>query len=359
MSRLLVAVLGCIAGGAVLVNARQEPEFRSGSDTVSIYATVLDQTGRLVPRLTLDDFEVYDNGVRQNVTVFANDPQPITIVIMLDRSRSMEDNFDLVRKAAERFVAHLEPADRARVGSFSNRIEIDPGEFTSDKAVLVDVLRTRLQPAGITPLWRATSLAMTALRNEPGRRVVLLFTDGHDTPDAQAPLIAFGEVRSRSVAENIMVYGIGFSSGCGRGAGTWTPRTPRYQGRGRPGRVPPIFPPIGSPLPRPRPPAFPPPTDTPRYPGGVPADRVAVACQEQGPDPELRQLANVGGGGYFELTNAADLAETFARVADELHQQYLLAFTPETLDGEVHELEVRVRNPNYTARARQSYVARD
>ena len=99
MFRVLVAVIGCLAGGIALVSAQQGPAFRAAGDTVSIYATVLDESGRLVPRLTLDDFEVYDNGKRQTVTVFANDPQPITIVIMLDRSRSMADHFDLVRKA--------------------------------------------------------------------------------------------------------------------------------------------------------------------------------------------------------------------------------------------------------------------
>ena len=357
MFRVLIAVIGCLAGGVILVSAQQQPAFRSGSDTVSIYATVLDQTGRLVPRLTLDDFEVYDNGKPQTVTLFANDLQPITIVIMLDRSRSMEDHFDLVRKAAERFVEHLEPADRARVGSFSNRIEIDPGEFTSDHAALIDVLRTKLLPAGITPLWRATSLAMSALQNEPGRRVVLLFTDGHDTPDAQSPMVTYRQIRSRSVAENIMVYGIGFSSGCGRMVSPWSSPGPRFQRR-RPGRMPP--PPMPWPVPPlPRPPRSPMPQPgdggAGRYPGGP--DRSPIPCLEAGPDPQLRELANVGGGGYFELTSTEDLAATFARVADELHQQYLLAFTPEQLDGQVHELEVKVKNPNFTARARQNYVA--
>jgi VWFA-related protein len=262
-------------------------------------------------------------------------------------------------------VEQLDPADRARVGSFSNRIELDPAEFTSDHGTLVNVLRTRLQPAGLTPLWRATSVAMNSLKEEPGRRVVLLFTDGHDTPDAQSPMITFKDVRARSVAENIMVYGIGFSNACGRtmggGGGIWAPPTPRYQRRGRRpgmgGRMPP--PPIQWPrppgFPRPTPPTIPTPGDNAgRLP---PARDRAVACQELGPDPELKELSNVGGGGYFELTNADDLGETFARVADELHQQYLLAFTPEQLDGQIHQLEVRVRNPNFTARARQSYVA--
>ena len=82
-----------------------------------------------------------------------------------------------------------------------------------------------------------------------------------------------------------------------------------------------------------------------------------ITCLETGPDPDLRELAHVGGGGYFELTDANDLEKTFARVADELHQQYLLAFTPEALDGQTHRIDVRVNRPNLVARARTSYVA--
>ena len=66
MFRVMVAVIGCLAGGVVLVSARQEPKFRSGSDTVSIYATVLDQTGAgdayvgtLSARLVLGDDLVF------------------------------------------------------------------------------------------------------------------------------------------------------------------------------------------------------------------------------------------------------------------------------------------------------------
>jgi Ca-activated chloride channel family protein len=357
MRRVPAAALILALCGVGLVSARQQqPAFRSGSDTVSVYATVLDRAGRLVSGLSRDDFEVFDNGRRQNITVFANDLQPITIVVMLDRSGSMVRHFDLVRRAAERFVGELEPNDRARVGSFSNRIRIDPAEFTSDREALVHVLRTRLQDPGTTPLWRATAQAMDAVANEPGRRVVLLFTDGHDTPDAQANPVAFADVRDRSVSENIMVYGIGFSSGCSSGGsyGSPWPVMPRFQRRfPRPGRMPP---PIMRP-PRTVPPLEPrmPPDIIGRRPGS-PAPDVSP-CAELGPDPNLRQLAHVGGGGYFELRNGKELDETFARVADELHQQYLLAFTPEVLDGQVHTIEVRVRSASLTARARQSYLA--
>jgi VWFA-related protein len=362
MRRVPAAALVFALCGVAFVSARQQPAFRSGNDTVSVYATVLDRAGRLVPGLTKDDFEVFDNGKPQPITLFANDLQPITIVVMLDRSGSMVKHFDLVRKAAERFIDHLQPEDRARVGSFSNRIQIDPAEFTSNRDSLRRVLRDKLQDPGTTPLWRATSMAMTALGKEPGRRVVLLFTDGLNTPDADSQNVLFSEVRDRSVREHIMVYGIGLSSGCARvnsggGGGLPWPGLPRFQRR-RPGQLPPAMP---------RPPRRIPP---PREPGGPfdPGDIIVrtpppasrpMPCLESGPDPDLRELAHVGGGGYFELKSADDLEQTFARVADELHQQYLLAFTPDVLDGEVHTIEVRVRHPDFAARSRQSYLAKE
>ena len=75
------------------------------------------------------------------------------------------------------------------------------------------------------------------------------------------------------------------------------------------------------------------------------------------PDPGLKKLAADTGGGSFELTRTADLAAVFARVADELHHQYLLAFKPQKLDEKVHSLEVRLKSRDYTVRARPSYVA--
>ena len=190
------------------------PRFRSGTNTVSLFATVVDDTGRLVPDLGRDDFEVYDNGKRQELSVFDNGIQPITVVIMLDRSGSMMRHFTLVRAAAEVFVNKLGEADRVRLGSFSNRIQLDPVAFTSDRDVLLRVLHENMQDAGPTPLWKATAVAMNALAHEQGRRVVLLFTDGKDSPINPEMATSFSEVRARAEAEDIMIYGIGLSDAC-------------------------------------------------------------------------------------------------------------------------------------------------
>ena len=77
------------------------------------------------------------------------------------------------------------------------------------------------------------------------------------------------------------------------------------------------------------------------------------------PDRNLREFAQETGGGYFELQENDELGSTFTRVAQELHSQYLIGFSPAEVDGKVHELSVRVRNQNMTARARRSYFASD
>jgi len=381
MTRLLPVAAATIVIALVLDVAAQEPQYRGGTHTVSVYATVADQAGHLATDLTKDDFEVLDDGKPQPISLFSNDIQPITIVVMLDRSGSMEANFGLERKAAETFITKLLPSDLARVGSFSERIEIDPQGFTSDHDELLSALRDHLQSAGPTPLWNATAAAMTALAHQDGRRVVLVFTDGKDNPGRSGVNInvTLDEVLSRSQAEEVMVYAIGLADECERGKDVRKTSPVRFdmQGRGGPtgrggpprGPIGPIGPPGFPPI---MPPGFPGPMGPlpgdgrigrpPMHPGDTGDPRTIVRaddtrCGSARPDPGLRSVAEVGGGAYFELHRTDDLSATFARVADELHHQYLLAFPATSLDGRTHTLEVRVKKSDLKVRARRSYQA--
>jgi len=75
------------------------------------------------------------------------------------------------------------------------------------------------------------------------------------------------------------------------------------------------------------------------------------------PDPGLRDLAEESGGGYFALNDTIDLGDTFARVADELHRQYLLGYAAPEDDGRVHTIEVKAADGSLKVRARRSYQA--
>ncbi len=310
MKAIGLAALAALVSTSLL--ARQQPSFKSGTRTVAIYATVTDGQGRLVTDLTRDDFEVLEDNKLQPLTLFSADVQPISVVIMLDRSGSMRSNFRLVEVAAEEFIRRMLPADKARIGSFAERVQIDPPEFTSDQAELIRILRSELQPAGPTPLWNAVSASMTALGHQDGRRVVLVFTDGHDNPgNMRFTNSNVMEVMNRGQREDVMIYAIGLES-----------RMPPGGGMARPGG----------------------------FGGGNPLG-------VERPDPGLSMVAAETGGGYFELRRADDLSSTFTRVAEELHKQYALGFEPAKLDGKSHKLKVRVKKDGMTVRARKSYVA--
>ena len=313
---ILLPVVCAVAALAVSIDGRQQT-FKGGARTVAVYATVTDAEGRLVPDLSRDDFEVYDNGKPQPLTIFANDIQPITIVVMLDRSGSMRANFRRVEAAAEAFVKRLLPADKARIGSFAARIQVDPPDFTSDSAELVKIIRTELQAEGPTPLWNAVNVGMNALRRQEGRRVVLVFTDGVDSPmNFSSNNVSLKSAMKRAQEEDVMVYAIGLES-----------EVPFGNRR--------------APMPG----------------GGMGGLRRQSGMITQKPDEGLAKIAAETGGGYFELTTTNNLASTFAQVADELHRQYALGFEPPKLDGKSHKLEVRIKKPGMTARARKSYVA--
>jgi Ca-activated chloride channel homolog len=290
----------------------QQPPFKSGARTVAVYATVSDAQGRLVPDLTREDFEVYDNGKLQPISVFSNEIQPITLVMMIDRSGSMQGNFKLIEAAGEAFVRRMGPGDKARIGSFAEKIQVDPEGFTNNQDELVRILRTDPQREGPTPLWNAVDVAITSLLPEDGRRVVLVFTDGADNPgNFKLNNLSVMDVMERAQQQNVMVYAIGLASS----------GLPGVRGRGGFGGF-----------------------------GGGGGFR-------QGPDPSLPTIAAETGGGYFELTRAEDLKTTFARVADELHRQYMIGFEPAKLDDKTHKLELKIKKAGMKARARKNYRA--
>ena len=304
-----------------LLSGQQEGEqvFRSGLKAVAVYVTVSDAQGRLVPNLSKEDFEVYDNGKKQEITLFDSGVQPITVVVMLDRSGSMVGNFSLVRSAAEQFVGQLLPADKARIGSFANRVQVDPREFTSSQHDLLEILRTELQEPGPTPLWNAVNVGITALLHQEGRRVVLVFTDGVDRPMGSNN-ISYHDVQRNAEQEDVMIFAVGLASRQFGGGG---------RGRGGVG--------IG---------------------GMGGSGGLRLPPEEPKVDAGLPKIAAATGGGYFELNSANNLGSTFRRIADELHRQYALAFTPQNFDGKTHKLEVKLKPPDLVARARKTYVAK-
>jgi Ca-activated chloride channel homolog len=306
----LVTSLACVLG--VLGAAGQQPVFRGTGDAVRVFVTVTDGDGRLVTTLTRDNFELRDNGKPQPITLFDNSPQPIRLIIMLDVSGSMEGNLPLLRAAAEQLVGRLRPDDGARIGTFGREITLSPS-FTRNAGELRAALPDMIEPDAPTPLWRAVDQALDAFGDDGAqRRVILVLSDGKDSGPIsfRQRYVSQVEVIDRARAEDVMVYGIGMRS---RGARQMQPG-------------------IG--------------------PGGLQAMLTADL-----PDPGLARVAEETGGGYTEIRFGQDLVAAFARVADELHSQYLIGFAPPKRDGKVHDIDLRVSERGLKPRARKSYVA--
>ena len=271
----------------------QEPTFRSGSRIVPSYVTVVDGSNRLVTDLTRDDFEVLDNGRPQEITIFDNEVRPFTAVVMLDTSVSMTHRLDDLYAGAEQFLMRLLPHDKAAVGAFNDKVEFAT-EFTNNRNSLISALK-RLDFGNQTRLYDSVHASLDELEKVEGRKVILLFTDGADFGSRSGS----GKALERARDGEVMIYGIGLE-------------TEFFNGQ------------------------------------------MVVRSK---PDSILNRFATETGGGFFDLKKDADLGASFTRVAQELRSQYLLGFSPATLDGKVHKLEVRLKRPGLKARSRRSYVA--
>jgi len=173
---------------------------------VSIFATVTDAQKRLVPDLTKDDFQVFDNEKPQPVIYFDNSIRPINVVVMLDTSGSMTLTIDLLKQAAEQFLLRLLPEDRGRVGAFNDKIQFN-ARWSNDRDQMITDAKN-LDFGNGTRLWDAAGASLDELKNIDGRKVILLFTDGDDTESK----MRLSAVLDRARAEEVMIYAIGLES---------------------------------------------------------------------------------------------------------------------------------------------------
>jgi Ca-activated chloride channel family protein len=292
--------------------APQRPAvFRVSSETVAVYATVRQRDGTPALGLTKADFELFDNGSPQPIAVFSVEIQPITIGLLLDRSGSTAKRWADVNAAANAFFDQLDPPDRASLSS----LNFDCVPLTADKMRLKNALRVGMPKDMGSPIWDSLDRIFGSLAPESGRRAVLIFSDGENTQSAlnvsalenvqsdtdctAKPTVSDtrrDEVARRAEREGFLVYAVSVDSTFG---GT-----------------------IGF-----------------------------------GGDAALRSLARDSGGERYHLGRDEELTAAFTQVADELHHQYLLGFVPPVFDGKLHEIDVRVKRPGATVRARKRYLA--
>jgi Ca-activated chloride channel family protein len=300
---LLVATASALwpARAAEQASPQQPQMFRGGIELVSMNVTVAEGT-RYVTDLEQTEFQVFEDGVAQEITFFNRSNLPIALSLLLDTSASMEDRLSTAQEAAIGFARHLRARDLASIVDFDTRaIVLQP--FTGEVPLLEQAIR-RTAAGGSTALYNAIYTALKGLQAIPSvtaddqirRQAIVLLSDGEDT----SSLVTYDDVLDLAKRSSTTIYAIGLrdaSEGGGRGFNE--------------------------------------------------AEFV------------LRQLSQETGGRAFLPNHINELDGIYTQIANELSSQYTLGYTPRNTraDGTFRRLQVRVQRPGLTARTRQGYFA--
>lgn len=196
----------------------QKPTFRAGTELVNFAATVTDKRGQFLTDLTREDFEVFEDGERQTVQYFARGDNltgspELHVGLLFDTSGSMDADIKLSRSAAIRFLNTMNHAKDMTLVDFDT--EVRATKFSQqDFPRLVERIRSR-KPEGFTAMYDALGVYLDGATNDPGRKILVVFTDGGDTRSA----IRFGDALTLIRASDVTVYSIGFLDNLGAARG--------------------------------------------------------------------------------------------------------------------------------------------
>jgi VWFA-related protein len=309
----------------------QQPVFRSNTAVVVVPVTVTDQSGRFVPGLAVDQFELTDGGVQRPISQFSAERVPVSLAILLDISGSMasdpktrvadEARWADTRRALELLVERLNPDDEVLFAAFSDKVGLAV-PWTSDHQRVTRAFNT-LQPGGYTAMFDAVRLIAPAFqRAQHSRKVLLVITDGNDSlvPRLGTPPTGSLVGASRQVQVQSEIY--------------YRQKALRDFAIGGMQRA------VAN-------------SGAAVYAIGMGTGKGAFV------DVQNLETLTVNSGGYVEAINdPAHITSAVARVFDELQSQYLLAFEPTHTDGKAHAILVTVRNSQLKVRARSEYVAK-
>ena len=303
----LLLVLVLLTSHSAPMAARQAPA--APSPSVAVFVTVTDADRRVVPGLTSDDFQLLDNGKAQAISAVDHDAGPVNVVLLLDTSGSMKAVLETAKTAAEAFLDNLAAEDMALVGGFAEKATFSPAAgFTRDRSALKAGLH-QLAPGFPSGLYDALSQSIDHLVSLPGRRAIVVMTDGEDNVSRSNA----GRVATKAAAAGVSVWSIGIVNEYVSGQG------PVNRATGQ-------------------------------------ATLSAVRARTE-PDRGLKRLSEDTGGAFVVLKSVAEWGPAFSSTAQALARPYVVRFSPAVVDGKTHKLEVRMKAAGRTVLAPKTYRA--
>ncbi len=275
------------------------PQFRVSVDTVSLAVSVLDGDGRLVTDLPRENFQIWEDGVEQQIQFFSHGELPLRMVILVDTSGSMRSKLELAQEAAVRFVRSLKSGDQVQVVEFNDRV-LTLAEFTSDFDQVEQAIR-QTQATGATTLYNALYVSLKDLHRENpeelDRRAIVVLSDGNDTKS----VLGFEDVKEQARKSSVVIYAISLRA----------------------------------------------------------TDEDLAKEKYRNAKYELDMLARESGGVSYAPETIGDLAGVYEQIATELKSQYSLGYvsTNPTADGGWRRLQIVSKEAGTAIRSRGGYFA--
>ena len=288
---------------------------RVDTELVSVNVSVVDRgTNRGVNDLTKDDFRLYEDNAQQQIAHFESASAPFNLVLLVDLSGSTAKVVELIKGAAMHFVEAARPFDRIAVITFAgNQVVVSP--LTSDHGALRTRINSIQKPDGSTKLYDSLAFAMEEVFREAKdsrRNAVVVMSDGMDSTlpnvTGEGSTLSYEELLRRISEFDGVIYSV------------WV-KTQSY--------VP------------------------------LSIHDIQQETWDQGHD-DLKEMADSGGGMFYECNKLEDLAGAYERVVADLGMVYTLSYRPtnKVRDGSWRTIRVNVNRPNTVARGKRGYYAK-
>lgn len=301
VERVFRAVAHTVSGGVGASSVTTVPVQIHDEMTLKLRALFISVSREGMSNLQLGqgDFKIFDNGAEQDIVTFGRDELPLTAVLLLDTSESMQGRSEYVRRGAQAFLNGMKPADEAMLALFSDRL-LNFTPFTADRRALDKALAST-QTAGGTAVNDFLYMSLKLLDARQGQRVVVLFSDGSDVHS----VLPAADVLWKARAGQSLIYWIQL----GGKHKSFTSSFRDYQGNDR------------------------------EY-------------------EDLEKAIRESGGRILAIDRIEELEGAFRNILRELREQYAIGYYPSNAksDGKWHKIDVRVRGFAGRVRHREGYA---
>lgn len=319
----LIAIFGCIS-----VSAQTDDVIKVDSSIVRLNVGVADRQGRPVTNLSRENFTLFEDGVKQDISRFDPTVAPFSVVMLLDMSGSTLGFREVIRQSAFRFIDALAPEDRVAVVEFNDRVNLR-NDFTVNRKSIANSINAA-NGRGKTQLYKALDFALGKLSKEGNRRkAVIVLTDGADSSLREVDRNVLEKVNETEIANAIKPEAsAGFNAILSKSDSQSVTIYPLALPTGDPSKL-----------------AEPTPVQTALY----------TASRAR-----LQMLAERTGGTFNAINRLEDMGRIYATVAADLRALYTIEYAPldTNRNGKWRQIKIEVTNNELISRTRPGYFAR-